>query len=99
MSQPIAITSPVVEALRPEETSASKTSSSAATGAKPNGPASLTPGERHRLIAETAYFLAASRGFQPGHELDDWLEAERQVDWSWTAATGVSPVDLPEEPA
>lgn len=29
-------------------------------------------------IAECAYYKALSRGFQPGHELDDWLAAERQ---------------------
>ena len=31
------------------------------------------------MIATTAYFLAAERQFMPGHELDDWLEAERRV--------------------
>ncbi|HEY4368342.1 MAG TPA: DUF2934 domain-containing protein [Steroidobacteraceae bacterium] len=31
------------------------------------------------LIATTAYFLAAERNFSAGHELDDWLEAERRV--------------------
>jgi len=36
--------------------------------------------ERHQLIAETAYFRALHRGFAPGHELDDWLAAEAQVD-------------------
>jgi hypothetical protein len=35
--------------------------------------------ERHALIAETAYFLAERRHFAPGHELDDWLAAEEQV--------------------
>lgn len=30
-------------------------------------------------IATAAYFLAERRGFEPGHELDDWLSAERQV--------------------
>ena len=30
-------------------------------------------------IAELAYLKAASRDFEPGHELDDWLEAEREV--------------------
>jgi hypothetical protein len=30
-------------------------------------------------IATTAYYLAAERNFAPGHELDDWLEAERRV--------------------
>jgi hypothetical protein len=31
------------------------------------------------LIATEAYYLAAQRNFSPGHELDDWLEAERRV--------------------
>ncbi len=30
-------------------------------------------------IAITAYFIAAERNFIPGHELDDWLAAERLV--------------------
>jgi len=33
--------------------------------------------ERHRMIAEAAYFLAEKRAFEPGHALDDWLAAER----------------------
>jgi hypothetical protein len=35
---------------------------------------------RNACIAEAAYFIAKNRGFAPGHELDDWLEAEREVD-------------------
>ncbi|MET0533357.1 MAG: DUF2934 domain-containing protein [Steroidobacter sp.] len=31
------------------------------------------------MIATAAYYLAAARNFTPGHELDDWLEAERSV--------------------
>jgi hypothetical protein len=31
------------------------------------------------MIATTAYFIAEERNFEPGHELDDWLEAERRV--------------------
>jgi hypothetical protein len=31
------------------------------------------------MIATAAYFLASERGFSPGHELDDWLEAERRI--------------------
>jgi len=30
-------------------------------------------------IAEMAYYKAESRGFTPGHELEDWLEAEREL--------------------
>jgi len=31
----------------------------------------------HEEIAEIAYFRAESRGFEPGHDLDDWFTAER----------------------
>lgn len=30
-------------------------------------------------IAIAAYFKAQSRGFEPGHELEDWLAAEAEV--------------------
>lgn len=36
--------------------------------------------DRHRLIAEAAYFRAEQRGFVPGCELEDWLAAELEVD-------------------
>lgn len=29
-------------------------------------------------IAELAYYKAESRGFEPGHEVEDWLEAEQE---------------------
>ena len=32
------------------------------------------------MIAEAAYFAAQGRGFEPGHELDDWIAAEKEVD-------------------
>jgi hypothetical protein len=34
--------------------------------------------KRHQWIAVAAYFKAEKRGFVPGHELDDWLEAESE---------------------
>jgi len=34
--------------------------------------------ERLDYIATAAYFRAASRGFMPGGELHDWLEAETE---------------------
>ena len=42
--------------------------------------ASVSPDRRRTMIAEAAYFRAQSRGFAPGGELDDWLEAEWSVD-------------------
>ena len=35
---------------------------------------------RHRMISEAAYYLYAQRGYADGYELDDWLQAEAQVD-------------------
>jgi sterol desaturase/sphingolipid hydroxylase (fatty acid hydroxylase superfamily) len=32
-----------------------------------------------RMIAEAAYYLAEKRGFAPGNELKDWLEAEQFI--------------------
>jgi len=36
--------------------------------------------ERYEMIQRHAYFLAEARNFHPGHEHDDWHEAERFVD-------------------
>jgi hypothetical protein len=30
-------------------------------------------------IEKAAYFKAERRGFAPGHEIEDWLEAEREL--------------------
>lgn len=30
-------------------------------------------------IAEAAYYRAEQRGFSPGYEMEDWIEAEREV--------------------
>lgn len=38
--------------------------------------------DRAQRIAERAYWRAEQRGFAPGRELDDWLEAEREYDAS-----------------
>lgn len=41
-----------------------------------------TPPELTAKIAEIAYFKAESRGFAPGSELNDWLEAEQELELS-----------------
>lgn len=38
------------------------------------------PARRHEQIEKRAYELAAQRGFGPGHEVDDWLQAEREIE-------------------
>jgi hypothetical protein len=37
-------------------------------------------GQRRDAIAVAAYYLAQRRGFEPGHELEDWCAAEAQFD-------------------
>jgi DUF2934 family protein len=41
--------------------------------------AQLSPEEVYRLIQESAYFKAKARGFAPGNEVQDWIEAEAEV--------------------
>ena len=41
---------------------------------------SVDPEVRRLMIAEAAYYCAEQRGFEPGHELEDWLEAEARID-------------------
>ena len=59
---------PDTPSLRPADGKASGN-----TGAK------LSPEEVYRLIQESAYFKAKARGFAPGHEVQDWIEAEQEV--------------------
>jgi len=40
---------------------------------------SISVEERERLVARAAYFRAEKRGFAPGCELQDWIEAEAEV--------------------
>lgn len=40
----------------------------------------IGPERRRSMIAQAAYFRAKRRGFEPGYELDDWLNAEAEVD-------------------
>ena len=42
--------------------------------------AAVSDQERYEMIQRHAYFLAEARNFQPGNEVQDWLEAERFVD-------------------
>jgi hypothetical protein len=46
---------------------------------------------RHAMIAEKAYLRAERRGFAPGHETEDWLAAEAEVDVLLRISPGGSP--------
>lgn len=52
------------------------------TPAPTAGAVELGMSERHRRIAEAAYLRAAARNFVGGDPVQDWLEAERDLDAS-----------------
>ena len=35
--------------------------------------------EFRAMVAQAAYYRAEARGFEPGHEESDWLEAEDEI--------------------
>jgi ABC-type transporter Mla subunit MlaD len=43
-------------------------------------PSHHSPQQRQTMIAEAAYFRAEHRGFQGGDAVQDWLEAEVEID-------------------
>ena len=43
-------------------------------------PSFVDPQQRAALIARAAYFRAMNRGFASGHDVEDWLAAEAEVD-------------------
>jgi hypothetical protein len=45
------------------------------TGAEPNGSAPVTDGD----VARRAYDLYLARGSEAGHDVEDWLQAEREL--------------------
>jgi hypothetical protein len=46
---------------------------------KNTGRADISPDELRKLISEAAYYRAKQRGFAPGYELEDWIQAEQEV--------------------
>lgn len=66
------------------------TADTRARSAQPKGPravqakspprAAVSADDRRAMIAEAAYLRAERRGFAPGHETEDWLAAEVEVD-------------------
>ena len=55
--------------------------------------------ERHRMIAEAAYYRAEHRGFAGGNVEDDWFQAEREIDHGLLGVAASAPVHMPTRPA
>jgi len=64
---------------RPDAPEGRSDASASGPGVTPKHNAEISP-ERYSQIAARAYELASRRGFDSGHELEDWLQAEREVE-------------------
>ena len=47
----------------------------------------ITASERRQMIAEAAYYIAEKRNFLGGEVHNDWIDAEKQIDASYTETT------------
>jgi hypothetical protein len=45
-------------------------------------PERRTAEQRRQQIELAAYRLASQRGFEPGHDVEDWLAAEAQIEFA-----------------
>ncbi len=54
-------------------------------------PVTSTPEQREAMIREAAYHRYAKRGYTPGHDLDDWLAAEAELDHKMSESQEFSP--------
>jgi hypothetical protein len=71
----------------PDEISAKKTAKKKAPARRVKrgasttiDPRSIDHDTRRSLVATEAYYRAERRGFTAGHELEDWVAAERAID-------------------
>jgi len=82
------------EKIPTNETAKKRTSRKAEAGAVQDAASVMKfvdPERRAALVAEAAYLRAEQRHFAPGHEVEDWLAAESEVDAKLLRATGSEP--------
>ena len=58
----------------------SKKTTSKQSVKKSSARASISPKERYKMIATMAFYRAEQRNFEPGHDVEDWLECEGIID-------------------
>lgn len=61
------------------KTRTTKTEASFSAHVGAHARAEVSAEEVRKLIAEAAYYRAKKRGFTPGHEVEDWVQAEAEV--------------------
>jgi len=64
----------------PAETIVSKSAANLRTVPSKQAQCLVDSLDRQQLIAMAAYYRAVRRGFEGGYEVQDWLEAEAEID-------------------
>jgi Protein of unknown function (DUF2934) len=64
----------------PKRKAAAPRAKRATSSKTPSSVVTVSEDVRRGMIAEGAYLRAERRGFAPGHEAEDWLAAEAEVD-------------------
>jgi hypothetical protein len=49
-------------------------------GAAPRQPSTVPAEQRRNYVKMAAYYIAERRGFAPGNPLEDWVQAEAEID-------------------
>lgn len=49
-------------------------------GAAPRKPSTVPVEQRRNYVEMAAYYIAERRGFAPGNPLEDWVQAEAEID-------------------
>lgn len=60
-------------------TAEKKPTTSSATARKSKSKINVTPEQRYLMICEAAFYKSEHRGFAPANEVQDWLEAEAEI--------------------
>ncbi len=83
--KPAAKPSQPVKAKAPAKTKPAPKAAAAKTAAKPartrvRKSAGVPPEQRRHYVEMAAYYIAERRGFAPGNPLEDWVQAEAEID-------------------
>lgn len=93
MSKEIAKAAPSRQPTDATRMAASKSTQRTAEVRPNSGSQPVNADVRRLMIAEAAYFMSEQRGFGAGHEIEDWLLAERQVDAALCTKTAPAKAD------
>lgn len=77
--EPAAKPEPVAKAKPAPKAAAAKPSEKPAAP-RAKKPATIAPEQRQHYVEIAAYHIAERRGFQPGNVMDDWIQAEAEID-------------------